>query len=592
MIDDNTLKNIRSGAETAFINQYVDSSLAYQPQFVSNDWSKGKKVLSSIEEELLHCDSFAISVAFLTMGGITPLLQTFAELEQKGIPGKILTTDYLNFTQPDALRKLNGLSNLEVRMYRTDLAAAGADDADSQMGVSNEGFHTKGYIFRNGQVYRIIVGSSNMTLTALTKNKEWNTRLVSTENGKYAQDILDEFHTLWTSPHTQTLDECLKDYELAFRISKEQRAISARQHVVSMKSYKLRPNGMQTAFIDKLNRLREQGAKRALLISATGTGKTYAAAFAMREEKQQRVLFIVHREQIAKQAMASFQRVFGGTRTCGLLSGNSREFDTDYLFATMNMMAKPEIMQHYDPRHFQTIIIDEVHRVGADSYLRIMDYFKPDLWLGMTASPERTDDFDVFKQFDHNIACEIRLQEALEENLLCPFHYFGITDLTIEGMTIDDETGLKNFNLLTSDKRVEYVMEQAAYYGHSGERVKGLIFVSSKKEAAALSEKFNARGWHTLPLTGENSQEAREEAIDRLTNDSRPDCLDYLITVDIFNEGVDIPEINQVLLLRPTQSPIVFVQQLGRGLRKANQKEYVVILDFIGNYNTETLIPT
>lgn len=591
MINNDTLKAIRDGAETAFINQYIDSSLAYQPQFVSNDWSRGKKVLSSIEDELLHCDSFAISVAFITMGGITPLLQTFKELESKNIPGKILTTDYLNFSQPDALRKLGNLNNLEVRMYRTGLASTASDSSGSTMGADNEGFHTKGYIFRNGEVYRIIVGSSNMTLTALTKNKEWNTRLVSSINGKYAQDILNEFHALWTSPNTQTLNECLKDYALAFKISKEQRQIASKQHIVSLKSYKLRPNGMQTAFINKLNQLREDGAKRALLISATGTGKTYAAAFAMREEKQKKVLFIVHREQIAKQAMASFQRIFGNTRTCGLLSGNSKEFDTDLLFATMQMMAKPEIMEHFTPTHFQTIIIDEVHRVGAESYLRIMNYFKPQLWLGMTASPERTDDFDVFKQFDHNIACEIRLQEALKENLLCPFHYFGITDLTIEGMTIDDETGLKNFNLLTSDRRVEYVMEQASYYGHSGDRIKGLIFVSSKKEASVLSEKFNERGWHTLPLTSENSQEAREEAIDRLTNDTRSDRLDYLITVDIFNEGVDIPEINQVLLLRPTQSPIVFVQQLGRGLRKAAQKEYVVILDFIGNYKNNFMIP-
>ena len=209
----------------------------------------------------------------------------------------------------------------------------------------------------------------------------------------------------------------------------------------------------------------------------------------------------------------------------------------------------------------------------------------------MTASPERTDNYDVYQAFDHNIAYEIRLQQALEEDLLCPFHYFGITDLQIDGETIDEETGLKDFNRLTSDERVNYVIEQMEYYGYSGDRVKGLIFCSSKKEAMILSEKFNDRGYRTLALTGKDDQEKREEAIERLVTNKEEDQLDYILTVDIFNEGVDIPEINQVIMLRPTESPIVFVQQLGRGLRKAEGKEYTVILDFIGNYKNNFMIP-
>ena len=172
-----------------------------------------------------------------------------------------------------------------------------------------------------------------------------------------------------------------------------------------------------------------------------------------------------------------------------------------------------------------------------------------------------------------------------------PFHYFGITDLQIDGETVDEETGLKDFNKLTSDDRVNYVIEQIEYYGHSGDRVKGLIFCSSKKEAIILSEKFNDKGYRTLALTGEDSQEKREEAIERLVTSEEEDRLDYILTVDIFNEGVDIPEINQVIMLRPTESPIVFVQQLGRGLRKAEGKEYTVILDFIGNYKNNFMIP-
>ncbi len=220
-----------------------------------------------------------------------------------------------------------------------------------------------------------------------------------------------------------------------------------------------------------------------------------------------------------------------------------------------------------------------------------MEYFEPEFWLGMTASPERTDGYDVFEAFEHNIACEIRLQQALEEDLLCPFHYFGITDLQIDGETVDDETGLRDFDLLTSEDRVNYIVEQIKYYGYSGKRVKGLVFCSSRAEAKELSDKFNQRNFRTLALIGEDREEKREQAVERLVSDDEEDRLDYIFTVDIFNEGVDIPEINQVVMLRPTKSPIVFVQQLGRGLRKAENKEYVVILDFIGNYKNNFMIP-
>ena len=236
----------------------------------------------------------------------------------------------------------------------------------------------------------------------------------------------------------------------------------------------------------------------------------------------------------------------------------------------------------------------EVHRAGSESYNRIINYFKSKFLLGMTASPERTDGFDIYSLFNHNIAYEIRLQQALEENLLCPFHYFGITDIEIEGETIGDNEHidmLQNFNLLTCDSRVKYIIEKANYYGYCGERVKGLIFCSGKDEARELSRKFNERGYSTDFLCGDDSQTKREECIERLTTNDNENKLDYIFTVDIFNEGVDIPEINQVIMLRPTESPIIFIQQLGRGLRKADGKEYVVVLDFIGNYTNNFMIP-
>ena len=337
--------------------------------------------------------------------------------------------------------------------------------------------------------------------------------------------------------------------------------------------------------------MRAQHIDRALLLSSTGTGKSLASAFMLREMGTRRALFIVHREQIAKQTLKSYKRVFGSSRTYGLLSGNSRELGAEFLFATMQMMSKEEIRSHYSPEDFDVIILDECHHVGAESYQKIMQYFKPKFWLGMTASPD-TNQYDIYSIFDHHIAYEIRLQQALEEDLLCPFHYFGITDLEINGEVFDDNAGVKNFSNLISDARVDYVIDKANYYGFSGDRVKGLIFCSRKDEAKELSKKFNERGLRTEVLTGEDTQERRESVIARLTNDEDgEDQLDYIFTVDIFNEGVDIPEINQVIMLRPTQSPVVFIQQLGRGLRKYEGKEYVVILDFIGNYMNNFMIP-
>lgn len=343
---------------------------------------------------------------------------------------------------------------------------------------------------------------------------------------------------------------------------------------------------MQQAFITRLYSLLEQGAHRALLISATGTGKTYASAFAMRELRFERVLFIVHRELIAKQAKESFARVFQNRTQFGLYTSNEKE-DGNYLFTTMQTISRENWMHEFAPDHFDAIIIDEVHRAGSKSYQKIFDYFQPDLWLGMSATPERTDDFDIYALFDHNIAYEIRLNQALEADLLCPFHYFGIHDLYVDVQ----ENELSDFRYLTCDERVDHIIRQANYYGYSGDRVKGLIFVSRVEEGKALSEKFNARGFRTVALSGSDSHEYRERCIERLSSDAREDGLDYIFTVEIFNEGIDIPSINQVIMLRPTESPIIFVQQMGRGLRKNKEKEFVVILDFIGNYQNNYMIP-
>ena len=561
--------DIINGARTAFIDEHISSSSDFKPKLLYND--KNSKVINSIRDELKNCDEFIFSSAFITMGGITPLLEEFRYLELKGIRGKILTTDYLNFTEPKALRKLQSFKNIEVKLYLQE----------------KEGFHTKGYLFKKDNVYKGIVGSSNLTMSALSINKEWNVEFTSLSEGEMLGDLKQEFNSLWDE--AENLEDILPEYEKIYNDNKKFTDLKRITRRIKEDNITLTPNYMQEQFLENIRNLIRNGEDKAILVSATGTGKTYASAFAVNDFKPKRFLFLVHREQIAKQSINAYKHVFADHDKFGLLSGNSKDKDKDYLFSTIQTMSKEGVYTEFEPDHFDYIIVDEVHKAGALSYLKVIDYFKPKFLLGMTASPERTDGFNIYDLFDNNIAHEIRLQEALEEDLLCPFHYFGITDVEFEDSTVDDD--FSDFNLLASDKRVDYLIEKSEFYGYSGDRRKALVFCSRKREAELLSKEFNRRGYASEVLTGDDSQEKRLETINRLTNDENPNKLEFIFTVDIFNEGVDIPEINQVLLVRPTESPIIFIQQLGRGLRKYASKEYVVILDFIGNYKNNFMIP-
>ena len=591
----NATEELRWGLETAYIDGTVASNMSFKPQFVSNNYKEGKKVLSSIEEELLACEQFQISVAFITMGGIEPLLQTLKELEKKHIPGQILTTNYLNFSEPKALEKLHALQNITLKMYDVESA--------------EEGFHTKGYIFKKEEIYRIIIGSSNMTKSALTTNKEWNTKIISTEQGEVAGEIIKEFDDLWHSSYALEFDTFYENYKEKYNIIKRQREIAKQEQVTSLEKYKLQPNSMQVGFISNLRKILESGEKRALLISATGTGKTYASAFAMRELGFKRVLFLVHRGQLARQTKKSYEKVFANTVSMGLVGAGYHDYNKDYIFATVQTLNKDEHLMEYKPDAFDCIVLDEAHHTSADTYQKVMNYFTPKLWLGMTATPDKRDDNiagrNIYEIFHYQIAYEIRLQQAMEENLLCPFHYFGISDIAMLG---DKQVNTKkitdrDFNMLTGEERVKHIVEQAHYFGYSGEKVKGLVFCSRIEEAVALSEKFNqtinpetGKVFRTMALSGKTSEEERQRAFERLAmNEEEADKsnipLDYIFSVEILNEGVDIVEVNQVIMLRPTESPIVFIQQLGRGLRKAVGKEFVVVLDFIGNYSNNFMIP-
>ena len=551
---------IQNITASLFNNDNNDKNLI--PKFIFNDYNNGFNLLTELQTELDNCKEFYFAVAFITQSGLICLKEILNKLNDKNITGYILTTDYLYFTQPKALKELMHFPNLKIRIY------------------SQENFHVKGYIFKHEDYYSAIIGSSNLTQNALKANKEWNLKIKTLYDNSICQNILQEFWQMWQQAIVLN-DTWLNNYEQYYRQNKQNSPLK------QISQIKFTPNKMQVEALSSIEKLRQNEQTKALLISATGTGKTYLSAFAVQKAKPRKLLFLVHREQILKQAANTFKRVLGDV-SIGFLSGTHKDFSAPYLFSTISMMAKDDILSQFTPTYFDYIIIDETHRAGAKSYRKILNYFKPQFLLGMTATPNRSDGFDIYKLFDYNIAYEIHLKEAMQENMLCPFHYFGITDITIDNQEIDD---ISSFNLLTSDERVEHIIKKAQFYGYSGERVKGLIFCRNIEEAHLLSQKFNEKGFYTTTLCGEDSQETRENALSRLEQSNRQNGLDYIFTVDIMNEGIDIPAVNQIIMLRPTKSSIIFVQQMGRGLRKYPDKDYVVILDFIGNYQNNFMIP-
>ncbi|TWT27252.1 DUF3427 domain-containing protein [Planomicrobium sp. CPCC 101110] len=567
------LQNLQESLYKGFIDQTQHSGERFKPTLLVNNTQTNENVLNTLLEELDHCQSFLFSVAFVTESGLATLKSHFSDLQQKGIKGRILTSTFLNFNQPKVFKELLKITNVEVRL------------------ANKKGFHSKGYIFNHETHHSLIVGSSNLTANALKVNYEWNVKLTSLENGEIVNHFNDQFKDVWETSIPLT-DEWIRTYESTYvplENNREAGVVTDFPIAYETNSIKgalqITPNKMQQAALQEIQTVREMGNDKGLVVSATGTGKTYLSAFDVRSFAPKRMLFIVHREQILQKAKSDFMRILGGAEEdFGILSGSSRQTHARYLFATIQTISKEDTLRQLDPQAFDYILIDEVHKAGAKSYQKVIDHFRPKFLMGMTATPERTDDFNIYELFDYNVAYEIRLQEALEEDMLCPFHYFGVTDIDL-GDEITDKT--KSFSKLVTEERVNHILQKINYYGFSGEKVRGLMFCSRKEEAVKLSIELNKRGLKTVALTGDNSQDDRIQQVEKLENGQ----LDYILTVDIFNEGIDIPSVNQVVMLRQTQSSIIFIQQLGRGLRKHGSKEYVTIIDFIGNYKNNYLIP-
>lgn len=519
---------------------------------------------NNITELLDNCKSFYFNVAFINFSGIQLLLDSFKKLEEKNIKGKILTSTYLNFTQIKALEKIKKFKNIELKIYDCE--------------VSNIGFHSKSYIFEFKDDYKILIGSSNITSSAFKSNIEWNVKTIAKKDDIFLKDVLNEFEALWKNS-IDVDDEFLTSYSnFLNRQNKEFKSFSLNQ---------IKTNFMQEKALEKLQNLRKKGENKALIIAATGTGKTYLSAFDVKNFKAKTILFLVHRENILIKAKQSFENILPQINSFGLYTGNKKEQDKNYLFSTIQTMSSN--FSDFSQDFFEYIIIDEAHHVTSPSYKKILDYFKPKFLLGLTATSNRMDGNSIYEVFDENIALDIRLNEALENNLIVPFHYYGINDIqSIDYENVDLTKIDLLAKLLSVNKRVDFIIDKMDFYSNSGNKRKALGFCVSKEHCNFMSEEFNKKGINSITLTSEDSISKREDSIKRLENEN--DSLEVIFTVDIFNEGIDIPSINMVLFLRPTNSPIVFVQQLGRGLRKYKNKEFLTVLDFIGNHKKAYLI--
>ncbi|HDE2724640.1 TPA: DUF3427 domain-containing protein [Staphylococcus aureus] len=564
------LNDFNQSLHKGFIDKHISHKGNYTPKLLVNN--KNEKVLSTIIDELQKCETFYFSVAFITESGLASLKAQLLDLSNKGVKGKILTSNYLGFNSPKMYGELLKLKNVEVRL--TDIA----------------GFHAKGYIFEHKDYSSMVIGSSNLTSNALKVNYEHNVLLSTMKNGDLVDSVKSEFDLLWQKS-TPLTEQWINSYKESFEYRSLEKLAEVEQTQMLLadkvkKSVEIVPNLMQAEALRSLKAIRDKAKDKALIISATGTGKTILCALDVREVNPNKFLFIVHNEGILNRAKEEFKKVLPikNDSDFGLLTGKHRDVDAKYLFATIQTLSRDDNFKQFDENEFDYIVFDEAHRSAASTYQRVFNYFKPKFMLGMTVTPERSDELSIFELFDYNIAYEIRLQAALESDILCPFHYFGVTDYVHQGIKEDDVTKLR---YLTSDERVNYIIQKTDYYGYSGEILQGLIFVSSKKEAYDLADKLSSKGIKSVALTGDDSVNYRQIVIEKLKEGK----INYIITVDLFNEGIDIPEVNQVVMLRPTESSIIFIQQLGRGLRKSSNKEYVTVIDFIGNYKTNYLIP-
>ena len=486
---------------------------------------------------------------------------------ERGAKGRLITSTYQNFTDVESL---NFFLKLAIAFENFECHL---DDECfyNENNYTTNGFHTKGYLFEFEDRCELIVGSSNITRYALLKNIEWDLVVDCQKHDTAYLDAHEEFDYLWGKTYELT-QEHINLYAQIINF-----AIERWDMDYDLAEQKLKPNYMQRKALKELNRNRAIGINRALVISATGSGKTYLAAFDALNFSPNRLLYVVHEGSILRKSLESFQEVFGGLKTCGMYSGEAKELEADFIFSTNVSMCRS--LELFDKKEFDYIIIDECHHAVADTYRQIIEYFEPEFLLGLTATENRMDNKDVVELFGNNIPYELRLRDAIINDLIVPFHYYGIRDELVD-YGLSDSAERRLIAQLSSEDNCNFIYQQIEKFRPQGQKLKVLAFCRNIQHARMMKENMEEY-YHTAYLSGKNKTGERIKAYNDLQSDNKE--LEILFAVDILNEGVDIPGVNMVLFLRPTESSTIFIQQLGRGLRKYPNKNYVTILDFIGN---------
>ncbi len=526
------------------------------------------KFIDKLKQNLDLCRSFSFSVSFIKKPGLKLLAPNIEAALSRGVTGRLITSTYQNFTDVDSLQFFLRLQ-YEYANFSCHLDRECFHDQNG----NPVGFHSKGYLFEFEDHCELLVGSSNITIYALLKNIEWDVSVIDHRDNLTFESARKEFDALWnkTNPLTQDL---INEYRTRLYYSIERWDMD-----YDIANSEIKPNYMQRKALKELNRIRAIGAEKALVVASAGSGKTFLAAFDALNFDAKRLLYIVHEGSILTKSFETFQKVFGSDRSYGIYNGEYKETDADFVFSTNVTMANN--VDNFDPHTWDYIIIDECHHATADTYQKILNRFQPQFLLGITATPERMDGDDVFSLFDENVPYELRLRDAIINGLVVPFKYYGIRDELIE-YGIKEGKGHQFVEQFSDDKHCDFIYQQIEAHRESGQKLKALAFcrdISHAIRMAQAMEDYYPNG--TRYLTGKNSVGERVRAYKDLQDDSSD--LKILFTVDILNEGVDIPGVNMVLFLRPTDSQTIFIQQLGRGLRNYEGKKFVTVLDFIGN---------
>ena len=525
------------------------------------------KFIDKLKKNLDTCSAFYFSVSFIKKPGLRLIAPNIEAALSRGAKGCLITSTYQNFTDIDSL---NWFYDLQTR-YPASFACRLDRECFHDVFGNTVGFHSKGYLFEFGESKELLVGSSNITVYALLKNIEWDVSIIEDKVAITYAEAKKEFDALWehTLPLTRDL---IDEYKTRLYYSIERWDMD---YDIANSQYK--PNYMQRKALKELNRIRAMGATKALTVAAAGSGKTFLAAFDALNFNPKRLLYIVHEGSILMKSFETFQKVFGSERTYGVYNKDYKEFNSDFVFSTNVTMANS--LELFDRHAFDYIILDECHHAAAETYRRIINYFEPQFLLGITATPERMDGEDIFGLFDQNVPYELRLRDAIINGLVVPFKYYGIRDELIE-YGVKETRGHKFVEQFSNEAHCDFIYRMIEKYREPGQKLKALAFCRDISHAIRMSQAMEDY-YHTRYLTGRNSIGERVRAYKDLQDDSAD--LEILFTVDILNEGVDIPGVNMVLFLRPTDSQTIFIQQLGRGLRKYEGKKYVTVLDFIGN---------